>query len=234
MKPKGLLAVFQKHLQREVFSTPEYKVIQECIDQFQNTVAHRYILAPILSQVTQLTLQTAKTTARIATVADILAEAIGTSMVDAIDKTISIPLDIMEYAIHTPIVCAGRVLGYPGVPYKRHIDIRKNNQALNSLPETKKQVKDLIVAVLEGIKYDDILQEYSPYAWRNIRVAYTPGELLDVTRIEYSPNKKEVQFNADMYNEAEDKIVRKKSKWSIKESAPEGVTVHKVEVADIL
>ncbi|OAG33457.1 hypothetical protein NEIG_01955 [Nematocida sp. ERTm5] len=233
MKTKGFLSVFQKHLQKEVLSTPEYKNLLRHVLCIKNSLISRYCISPICSRVFKLTKFTANTGATTLNIADVLLEAASTSIIDIMDKTISQPLNILSDIVYKPILHTGRLI-YSGQPYKRNIDIKANNLQMKNLPMTQDQAKKLITAVIEGMHYDDLLQEYSPYAWRSIRVGYAPGELLDVNHVEYNRKKKELLFIADMYNEIEDKVHKKKSKWKIKNDKKDGVTVHKVEVSEIL
>lgn len=233
MQNKGVLSVFHKHLEREVLNTAEFHQLLECMRYFENIHLFKSVISPISAFLKNKGISSIRAGRVGIEVIDAVAEKTIEAAAVLTEKAIKIPINISENIVHRGILAAGRMF-YPGDRYIGPAPTEKDIQVLRKMPSTQEEAQAFAEAAVKGAKYEDLIALYAPYTWRTIKTGYSVGELLDIERTTFDKSHKTIEFDANLYEEVQDVVIRKHNIWQLKQETENKVAVFKAEIIDIL
>ncbi|KAI5190569.1 hypothetical protein NEMIN01_1107 [Nematocida minor] len=233
MRNKGILSVFHKHLQREVFNTREFQQIVDAISHLGSMHVFKSLITPALSATYRSSRGAVKAGHTGVKIVDAIAEEAVSKTLKIAEKVAELPALIAEEVFHRTVLRAGRVF-WEGTPYRRQVNIEQHIKPMKKMPRTQKEASEFVHSAVEVAKYDDLIEMYAPYTWQNIKAGYSAGELLGVGTVGFESRSSTATFDVSLYDEMNDRIIRKHNVWKLKQGKSEGPTVYKAEITDIL
>lgn len=233
MQNKGILSVFHKHLEREVLNTAEFQRVINSIAYLGKMHLFKSVISPIFS----LLKSRGESAIEAGCVGVDIVDSIAENTIELIegiaDKTLKLPVEITGDIAHRLILSTGRMF-YAGASYKGPFPTEKGVRSLRKMPSTEKEAAEFVKSAVGSAKYEDILRIYAPYTWESIKLGYSAGELLNIENISFDRKNTTMVFDASLYEEGQDKILKKHNVWELKQETEKGVAVHKAEITDML
>ncbi|KAI5186909.1 hypothetical protein NEHOM01_1793 [Nematocida homosporus] len=218
MTELGFLALFHKHFQMELSASPELQTALSRINWLRHFWGVRRVVEPSLLAAGGAVLDTVHLAVGSASLLTDLLQRSSQRAWEGASGLAYYPISRVGQLVHWSLLRTGRQI-WTGQPYRSplhlHPWLRDNQTHSASLPQL---TSTYVPAVLSSAKYEDLLQRYSPEAWRTLKTTYSVGELLAIRSLIF-PNSKQshpkISFIADLYNESKDQILSLKSTWTL-------------------